>query len=294
MKKFLLSLGALSLAFTGFVPSVYAAGFTLGFTNGVEIGSALMVLDPAFEISGAVYHPSRGTYIVVSDEGQIAEVSPSGSVIAEWRLGSSYDLEDVTLVSITSSVVYLADENSSSAIAFDLATGALTGKSWSFASYVYETADGAGLEGLTFVPDGHHPFGATVSGGVFYAGWQYDGDIYVFEPNLSTGASTYREELHLEKGLTDLSALSYDRATKILYVVYDGLARLEQRSPDGTLLSVTSLPGSNQEAFAAYSPCATAVPTVVVGEDGGGMKIYASDSSCTSPISSKPPRHRRR
>lgn len=290
MKKMFLSLGALGMVFAGSFLPANAAGFTLNLTNGTEIGSALLALDPLFEISGAVYHPSRGTYIVVSDEGQIAEVSVLGSVISQWNLGSSYDLEDVTLVNLTSSVVYLADENSASAIAFDLATGMLTGKSWNFASYVYETADGAGLEGLTFVPDGHHPFGVTVSGGVFYAGWQYDGDIYVFEPNLSTGAATYREELHLEKGITDLSALSYDRATKILYVVYDGFDRLEQRSADGTLLSVAVLPGSNQEAFAAYSGCSTATPTVLVGEDGGGMKVYASSSSCSTPSKLRRPR----
>lgn len=291
MKKVFLFLGAWSVIFASSAFPAHAAGFAIDFTQGVEIGSALLGQDPAFEISGAVFHPGRGTYIVVSDEGQIAEVDISGAVLHEWSVGSSYDLEDVTLIDSASSVVYLADENTSAAVAFDLATGNLTGKRWSFASHIYETPEGAGLEGLTYVPDGHHPFGVTVSGGVFYAGWQQDGDIYVFEPNLSTGDSTYREELHLEKGLVDLSALSYDRTTRVLYVVYDGADRLEQRSADGVLLSITQLPGNNQEAFSARSLCATAAPTVLVGEDGGGMKLYASTASCSTV---KVPRHRRR
>ena len=302
MKRFWVSVSVLAAVLVTSVHPAYAAAFTLSLVNGTEIGTSLLAADAAFEVSGIVYHPTRKTYVVVSDEGQVAEVSATGALLHEWKLGSAYDLEDVTLIDAASSVVYLADENTSSALAFDLATGKLTGKSWSFASYIYETADGAGLEGLTYVPDGQHPFGTTVSGGVFYAGWQQDGDIYVFEPNLSTGASTYREELHLEKGLTDLSALSYDRTSKIVYVVYDGLDRLEQRTTKpaacwpSALLSVTSLPGSNQEAFSAVSACATAVPTVAVGEDGGGVKIYASTSSCSSTsttTSPTRPRHRR-
>ncbi len=292
MKKLFVPMCVLATVLFSSVHPAYAAGFTLNLVNGVEIGSKLLAADAAFEVSGAVYHPLRKTYVVVSDEGQIAELSTTGTVLAEWKLGSSYDLEDVTLIDVNSSVVYLADENTSSAIAFDLATGKLTGKSWSFASHIYETAEGMGLEGLAYVPDGQHPFGSTISGGVFYAGWQQDGDVYVFEPNLNTGATTYREELHMEKGVVDLSALAYDRVSKVLYVVYDGIDRVEQRNADGTLISVTQLPGSNQEAFAAFSACATAVPTIAVGEDGGGVKVYASTSTC-STVSTPRPRHRR-
>jgi SdiA-regulated len=282
MQKMFLALGTLFLLLFGSVQPAFAA-VSLNLVNGTAIGGSLLAADAGFEVSGMVYHPGRGTYIVVSDEGQIAEISTSGLVRAQWNLGSSYDLEDVTLIDVAASVVYLADENTSSARAFDLNTGSLTGKSWSFASKIYETSDGLGLEGLTYVPDGQHPFGTTVSGGVFYAGWQEDGDIYVFEPNLSTGATTYREELHMEAGVTDLSALSYDRVSRTLYLAYDGSDRLEQRSASGTLLATQALPGSNQEALSVFSACPGAVPTVAIGEDGGGITLYSSSSTCTSP-----------
>ncbi len=247
-----------------------------GPSTATDIGSALLTSDPGFEPSGIVYHPGRDTYITVSDEGQIAEVEPDGTLVDEWDLGRSYDLEDVTVADESSSLVYLADENTSSAIAFDLDTGALTGDSWSFSAYITET-DNLGLEGLAWVPDGDHSYGTTTSGGLFYAGWQEDADIYVFEPDLTTGSVTFLEELRTTSGMTDLSGLAYDHMTGILYVVYDGYDLFEMRDTNSTLLGSYTLPGSGQEGIAVATNCpSTDSITIVISEDDDTLESYAS------------------
>lgn len=248
-----------------------------GPSTATDIGTELLATDPGFEPSGIVYHPGRNTYIVVSDEGQLAEVEPDGTLVDEWDLGRSYDLEDVTVADDASSIVYLAEENTSSAIAFDLDSGSLTGDSWSFSSYITEVSN-LGLEGLAWVPDGDHSYGTTVSGGLFYAGWQEDADIYVFEPDLATsGSVTYHDELRTTSGMSDISGLAYDHMTGILYVVYDGYDLFEMREANGTLLGSYSLPGSGQEGIAVATNCpSTDSVTVVISEDDDSLESYAS------------------
>lgn len=244
--------------------------------DGVGIGGPLIALDPLFEPSGIVWMAERGTYVVVGDEGQVAEIKPDGTVLHEWKLGSQYDLEDVTVVDPASSLVYLGDENNSSAREFDLYTGTLTGRSWSFASKISEVNGSTGLEGLAFVPDGSHPFGTTVSGGVFYAGWQYDGDIYVFAPDLgASGSQTFIEEIHMTTGYTDLSALSYNFRTERVYALYDGLNILEERDAAGLLVATYDVPGSNQEGIAVADEYPLETATVFIAEDSGGIYFYA-------------------
>ncbi len=243
-------------------------------SQGTDIGASLVGQTPAFEPSGLVWHAGRGTLVAVGDEGQVAELRPDGLLLNYWALGQSFDLEDVTLADRNGSIVFLADENTSSALEFDLATGSLTGRSWSFASKISEL-NGAGLEGLTFVPDGAHTHGTTVSGGLFYAGWQYDGDIYVFESNLSqSGEVTFIEEIHMTSGYTDLSALSYDDDTKLVYALYDGLNLLEERSPNGTLQTSYEVPGTAQEGFAII-PEGSSLATAFVAQDTGGILAFA-------------------
>jgi hypothetical protein len=132
-----------------------------------------------------------------------------------------------------------------------------------------------GIEGLAFVPDGSHPYGTTASGGVFYAGWQYDGDIYAFEPDFSTsGVQTFLGEIHMTGGYTDLSALAYNPRTGLTYALYDGLDLLEERDASGTLVASYSVPGSSQEGLAVLDDYPTATATMYVAEDGGDILAY--------------------
>lgn len=233
---------------------------------GTDIGAALLAADPAFEPSGIVYHPGRGTLIAVSDEGQVAEIEPDGTLVSEWKLGSAYDLEDVAVADDAGSIVYLGDENTSDALGFDLSTGALTGDAWDFSSKMSEVS-GAGMESLTWVPDGFHAYGTTVSGGVFYAGWQYDGAVYVFEPDLSSsGTQTYLGKLSSAKGYTNASGAAYGPMTGIAFVLYGGSALVEL-DETGAMSAYYSLPGSDQEGVAIIEDCATGTASVVLAED---------------------------
>jgi len=235
-------------------------------TSGTDIGVALLAADSGFEPSGIVYHPGRGTLIAVSDEGQVAEIETDGTLVSEWKLGSAYDLEDVTVADDASSIVYLGDENTSDALGFDLSTGALTGDAWDFSSKMSETS-GAGMESLTWIPDGHHAYGTTASGGVFYSGWQYDGAVYVFEPNLSSsGTQTYLGKISSAKGYTNASGATYGPMTGIAFVLYGGSA-LEELDETGSLSAYYSLPGSDQEGVAIIEDCAAGTASVIFAED---------------------------
>lgn len=179
-----------------------------------------------------------------------------------WNLGSSYDLEDVTVADMSSSKVYLLDENTSSAFEFDLVTGTLTGKSWSFADKISEV-NGAGAEGLAW------------ANGSFYVGWQYDGDIYVYNVSLETsGSQSFVQEIHMTSGYTDISGLAYHSETQRLYALYDGLNLLEERSLDGVLLASYDVPGYNQEGVTLVTACPSMTSTIAIAEDSGRVMSY--------------------
>ncbi len=269
-KRFFAFFVLTALVFSAFIPTSLRAASWPASTSGVDIGTVFVGRSPAFEPSGLVWHQGRGTLIAVGDEGQVAELKPDGTLVNYWELGSSFDLEDVTLADPNGSLVYLADENKSAALEFSLLEGALTGRSWSFSSKLAEVDGAAGMEGLAFVPDGVHPYGTTGLGGAFYAGWQYDGDIYVFAPG-EDGSATFLEEIHMTSGYTDLSALNYDFNTQLVYALYDGLNLLEERTPSGTLVnSFSDVPGPNQEGFALVLESSRAA-TAYVARDSGGI-----------------------
>ena len=77
-----------------------------------------------------------------------------------------------------------------------------------------------GLEALTFVPDSAHP-----EGGLFYAGHQDEGAVYVFDFPIVTSAVsntvTLVDDFVPVNGRDDLAALSYDAASDRIYAVYD-------------------------------------------------------------------------
>lgn len=236
-----------------------------------------MTTDATFEPSGIVWHSGRSQLIAVGDEGQVAIMNADGSNVTLWNLGNSYDLEDVTISDATSSFVYLLDENTSSALQFDLTTGSLTGKSWSFSDKISEV-NGAGAEGLTW------------ASGSFYVGWQYDGDIYVYSANLDvSGSQTFTQEIHMTTGYTDISGLAFSSDTQRIYALYDGLDLLEERTLDGTLQASYSVPGSNQEGVTLINSCAGSLATMVIAEDSGAVMSYSGyPISCLSSVVSTP------
>ena len=252
--------------------------------SGVEISAGVLAFNSGFEPSGAVWHPGRGTFLVVGDDGDLAEITSTGSVVNYWWVGG--DLEDITFIDSTGSIVYLADESTSSAKGFDLNTGSLNGEQYSFANYISQIG-GLGLEGLAFIPDGNHPFGTTAMGGVFAAGWQYDGDIFFYEP-ASGNSSTYLYELHTTSGYNDLSGLNYDWNTGNLYAMYDNLNLLEKYDLNTySLVGSYNLFGYAEEGIAFNSNCSSGLADVLVADDAGHIYLYNS-FPITCPVAEVP------
>ncbi len=269
-----LLVAAFSLSFFAFSSSVDAASWPTT-TSTTDIGTAAMAVKSTFEPSGIVWHAGRGTYIVVGDGGDVMEISATGTVINTWTPSGNW--EDVTVTDTASTIIYLAHENNSAIYAFDMAAGALTGDSWSVSSYIYPVGK-LGLEALTWVPDGSHAYGTTTSGGVFYAGWQNDADIYVFDADTSTsGSIAYLDEIKTTSGMSDLSGLSYSAATGTIFAVYDGYDLVEERETDGTLLSTATMPAGSWEGITLNDSCPTSTSaTVVLANDAGGITAYGS------------------
>lgn len=281
MKKFLF---AFLVSWLIVAPVLAFSAWPAGDSAGTNISAGVLAYNAGFEPSGAVWQPLRGTYLVVGDDGDLAEINSSGVVLNYWWVGG--DLEDVTFIDSASSVVYLADESSSSAKGFDLSTGNLNGEEYSFADYIYQSG-GLGLEGLAFVPDGNHPFGITAMGGVFVAGWQYDGDMFIYEP-AAGNVSTYLYELHATSGYTDLAGLTYDWNTGTLYAVYDGLNLLEEYDLNTYSLQASyDLFGYAEEGIAMNSSCPEGTADVLLTDDGGQIFLY-NDYPVTCPVSSTP------
>ncbi|MEK9130642.1 MAG: hypothetical protein AAB429_00815 [Patescibacteria group bacterium] len=258
------------------LPFVALARSWPGASASSDLGSSLMASVSDFEPSGIIWHAGRGSYIVVSDGGDIAELSAAGAVISTWSVSGNW--EGVTVADTGSDLIYLAHENNSAIYAFDLSTGALTGDSWSVSSYIYPVGS-AGLEALTWVPDGFHDYGTTVSGGVFYAGWQYDADMYVFEVDLTTsGSITYLDAVRTTSGYSDLSGLYFSEATGTIFTLYDGADRLEERETDGTLIASYTIPESGDwEGLAAADGCpVSGTGTMVLADDAGGVNAFGS------------------
>ncbi len=246
---------------------VLASSWPATDSVGTDISATLLAAESLFEPSGIVWHAGRSEFIAVGGDGLIATLSEDGSTVTTWDIGKSYDLEGVTVADTTSSYVYLLDENLASALEFDLDTGALTGKSWSFAGYVPEVS-GLGAEGIAWVANDEQSLGTGTSGGLFYIGYQDDGDIYVFNPDLSTsGSVSFVIEIHMTSGYTDLADLTYSDEADTLYASYASLDLMEERTADGAFIDSYTMPGSDQEGVAIIPSCSAGTATIVFGED---------------------------
>lgn len=265
------------LIFSSF-PAVAASPWPA--SSGVEITGNLAVVAPTFEPSGIVWHTRREEFIIVGDEGDLCTLSASGETATCYDVGS-YDLEGVTVADVTSNLVYLAVEYSPTILQFDLTTGTLTDKSWSLSSWM-TTNSSTGVEALTFVPNGDGSIVESSHGGLFYAGSQYDGKIYVFDVDTNTsGSVSFVTSFHPKSGYTDLAGLTYLSETDTVYAGYDGNDRLVEVTPTGTYIIHYEFAGDDQEGLTLIPSCDAGVAELVVGEDSGqsvGPEIWSYDN----------------
>ena len=103
----------------------------------------------------------------------------------------------------------------------------------------------AGMEGLTFVPNGAHPYSDSDSGGLFYGGLEYDGNIYVYDVNLSvSGSVTLIDTITPTPAPSSVPVcgLHYHSETETLYVLFRNAGILREMEADGTFIADYTLP----------------------------------------------------
>jgi hypothetical protein len=104
--------------------------------------------------------------------------------------------------------------------------GSFTKRSWSLSGM--ETTDASGMEGLTFVPNGYHPYPVGEGGGLFYASSQKNGRIYVFDvfAKPAGGAVSSIADFRPDPNEHDVADLSFSTGTRTLYVLYGNARRI--------------------------------------------------------------------
>ncbi len=256
----------LALIIASLAPAHVFASSAWPASAGTDIGLvSLAATVPAFDASGVAYDSVLGKLIGIGDDGDIITMNTDGSGVTAYTV--SGDPEDVAIAAEGSNVIYLSDENAGTVSAFDLATGALTGKSWTVSSYI-TTATRQGIEAMTFVPNGYHPYADSTSGGLFYVGSQYNGDIAVLDIDTSTSGSVSLIDT-IATGRTDLSGLNWNSDTQMLYAAYDGYDLLAELKSDGTLVHEYAMPtGIDQEGVTVIPNCAAGSADVYVADDG--------------------------
>lgn len=233
-----------------------------------------------FEASGVVWDTYSGKLVLADDGGEV--YSSDGA-----RINVGGDLEGVATTG--NGFVYVGTEgcNSTKPTIKELYAPPLgvTGRSWTLTDFPTPSSCNTGMEGLTWVPDGHHPYGTRSSGGVFYTSSMTDGKIYVFDVNL-TFSGTQTTLLNPGgftplSGQTDISDIYYDPSQRLLFVLYDVANRLVQvdiskASPAVVTNGRLPLIPNNQEGVTFLPSCtASGTTTIYLSDDPAGNGYYS-------------------
>jgi len=222
------------------------------------------------EPSGICWHAARKTLFVVGDEGDLAEITPDGTLIQSQHVRDA-DFEGVTYDPATG-LLYLAIEEEEAVLEVDPDTFVVRrhfALPRAFRGQTMMRAGGEGIEAITFVPDPHHP-----EGGVFYVANQAFGltdeqdvsGVFQVELPLRTRAGQPKITAYFTPGIIDLSGLYYDPATDRILLISDATNLILEYTRDHRLLSVQAFPGDNQEGIAV-----DADNFIYIAQDTGGI-----------------------
>jgi hypothetical protein len=217
-------------------------------------------LPSGFEASGVAWHAGRGTLVVVNDNGQVAELSPEGGMLALWPLAG--DLEAVAVADPASSRVHVGVEHPDGVVEFDLATGLPTGASWNLTPWMTGPSN-EGLEALACVD------------GVFHAGLQADGTIFRFVLGAG-GAVQFLGSVPSHLGRTDLAALDFDACTGVLLALHDTANVLVEYDAAGAFLREYVAAGSDQEGVALRGGSPGTATRLFLAQDTGEVLRFES------------------
>lgn len=204
------------------------------------------------EPSEISYHPTRKTLFVVSDEGDLFEITTDGSPVNDWRI--SGDLEAVT-VDPSSGLVYIVVEGDDVILEFDPELQKISRRFpidrefQGNAAFLQKSAGyDNGVESLAFVPEKDHP-----EGGTFYIGNQWDPPFIaeLLVPIRTCKGSTAKAKIIrvLTFKIDDPAAMFYDPIKRRLNIVSDADNILVELTLDGRLAAEYAFLGDNQEGI---------------------------------------------
>lgn len=252
------------------IVSISFAGPWPGQLPGTEIGSGL----PAgYEPSGAVWHTRLNKLFVVWDNGMVSMMDYDGTNITNWSVFG--DLEGLCIPDPTTDFVYVGLERPDDGIKeLNINTGQVT-RFFDLTPWMQSVDPNLGLEALTFVADTTHP-----EGGLFYAGLQENGTIYIFELPIKSSStdSTVTFVDSMSTGFLGISGLDYDVDSDLLYGLSAYLDSMRVMKKDGTIITEYYLPGDSQEGLALWEGPGLGEKQVFIAEDNGEVWRYDFNS----------------
>lgn len=221
-------------------------------------------LPSGVEPSGIVF--VQNTLYVVSDDGNIYEISGKGILRNTLTAAEGSDLESITTVPGRENYLYLAVESSEEEdgkpVILELNIESDSIERRFVVPSPFPASSGGGMEALTFIP-----IPALKNKGVFLAGSQDTGDIFILDiPLESSGENVdYIGKIESLNGKSDLSDMTVFNGN--LYLVYDSDQEVDIFSlgtnlnvlQNGGKLSVDSsisLQHNNVEGVAFAAKCA--------------------------------------
>ena len=204
------------------------------------------------EPSGLSFHFERKTIFVVSDEGELFEITTDGFPVKKWTVPG--DLEALTINQATG-LLYIVVEGDDVILEFDPEAERIIrrfpiNREFQGKSNFLEKTDGFdnGVECIAFVPRESHQ-----EGGTFYIGNQWDPScIAELLVPIRTGGSLPAEAKILRVlpfKIDDPSAMCYDPVTGCLNIVSDADNILVELTLDGRLVAEYAFLANDQEGI---------------------------------------------
>ena len=227
-----------------------------------------------FDGTAAVYHPTLRAVLLGAADGQLGHLDPEG-YHDPWS--GPQNLSALCLKDPTSPLVYAAIASPDALVALDWSTQSVL-RRWTLTTWL----DSSDLSGITWVPDSHHPWGQTRSGGVFYAATT-DGTITVFDIDIGEAEAVERlGDLTPVPGRTGLSDLHYDTTTRTLYAAYGSAQRIVEAWTNGALRREWTIRPRDVRGLATIPTCSTDSTTLVLLEsEGATWRLPGLPASCT-------------
>jgi hypothetical protein len=278
--------------------------------------AAASELGATYEASGAYWDASEEQLYTVADNGKLsiltgaatANVNGTPAVEAEEFTADlgSYDLEGVTKITDGSDIVYIGierdfgDSNKDKLIAYDTSLEEEVA-AWDLSPLLDGTdLDGdamdvnLGLEALTFIPNGEHPYADQSAGGVFVAGRQQDGALIYMSVDVTTsGAAVTELDTIASHYPSDIAGLHYDSQTQKMYAVYDANNRMVIMDANGgNSTSYVMASGTHDEEGITMAPtCSGDTGSIyITGDANGGNPpdVYRFDDFSLNCVEEEP------